>query len=203
MVRWVVLGLLRGGESLHGYALVKAQRDLTGVPLNSGNFYRELKRLAGEGLVRPVARRDEEEDPRRMLYAITAAGIAEFDAWFRRVAAGPPGSGEDALGLRSLFVAAVEPQDGRRLLDRWRDELWLQSQLLERARNAELARGGKPGTGGFPARAGLLGRRLRHVAADIEYLEEIRRTYETWLSAAGGTRADDASVPIRRKREHR
>lgn len=181
MVRDVVLGLLRSGECLHGYALVKSYRELTGAQANSGNFYRELQRLSAEGLVRPAAK--VSSDPRRTQYEITQSSAAEFDAWFARLADGSAG-GEDDLSLRALFVAKVDPGLGRRFLQRWRDDLWLHSQVLERERGSETQRAGNGSGAQFPARASLLDRRLRHVIADLEFVDELRRAYEGYLTAS-------------------
>ena len=52
MFRYLVLGLLRNGDARHGYAVIKDYRKRTGQEASSGNFYRELQRLVGEGLVR-------------------------------------------------------------------------------------------------------------------------------------------------------
>jgi DNA-binding PadR family transcriptional regulator len=181
MVRYLVLGLLRNGEKLHGYALVRAYRDLTGLQLNSGNFYRELQRLGAESLVRQAAKLPE-TDPRRMQYEITDTGAADFDAWFAGLSDCAATNCEDELSLRTLFIARIEPALARRLLQRWRDGLWLRSQMLEREREIELMRCGNGSRRPFPARASLLGRRLRYVVADLDFLDEFRRTYDTWLT---------------------
>lgn len=146
MVRHVVLGLLRNAESLHGYALVRAYRELTGSPLNSGNFYRGLQRLTAEGFVR-AATRAADPDPRRMHYEITETGVDEFDAWFAVVTESGAAYGEDDLSLRTLFVTKVEPERARRLLDRWRDELWFRSQCWSESAKP-------PACGARPTRAG-------------------------------------------------
>ena len=56
MLRYLVLGLLRAGESFHGYALMKEHEVRSGVRISTGSFYREIGRLLSEGLVRAVAR---------------------------------------------------------------------------------------------------------------------------------------------------
>lgn len=38
MFRFLVLGLLRGGGSFHGYALMKEYRERSGLQLSTGNF---------------------------------------------------------------------------------------------------------------------------------------------------------------------
>ena len=69
MFRYLVLGLLRSGRALHGYALMKAHGERSGLRLSTGSFYRELGRLMAEGLVRSTAT-PEGEDPRRTPYSI-------------------------------------------------------------------------------------------------------------------------------------
>ena len=80
MFRYLVLGLLRNGDACHGYAVIKDYRKRTGQEASSGNFYRELQRLVGEGLVR-TATNPPGADPRRAPYQITEAGSAVFDTW--------------------------------------------------------------------------------------------------------------------------
>jgi len=181
MVRYLVLGLLRGGARLHGYALVRADRDLRGFELNSGNVYRELQRLSAEGLVRPVANPDG-ADPRRTPYEITEAGVEAFDEWFEQLTLRLDAHDDDALSLWIVFISSVDPAVGRPLLGRWRDELWLHSKMLERERDAVLLQRREERPLPFPVRANLLARRLKHVGADLEFLDEFRRTYDTWLS---------------------
>lgn len=198
-MRYIVLGLLRGREKLYGYALATAFRDLTGLPLNSGNLYRELRRLAEQGLVQP-SESSPEADLRRVHYEITAAGEEEFDAWFGLVSDSAPTTGDDELSLRTAFAAGVDPLAARRLFDRWRDELWFRSQVLERERKTELSRAAGAEPGHFPARASLLGRRLRHVVADLEFLDEVRTTYEGWVTATRRAPAPPPAVAAQRVR---
>ena|SRR5207249_4530242 len=80
MMRHMILGVLRHHGARHGYALMKEIRARTGVQVSIGNVYRELARLAREGLARSTPN-PPEADPRRAPYEITAAGIAAFGAW--------------------------------------------------------------------------------------------------------------------------
>jgi DNA-binding PadR family transcriptional regulator len=80
VLRFVVLGLLRDGTPRHGYAVAKEYRKRSGLRINTGNFYRELQRLAAEGLVRPAAN-PPDADGRRAPYQITPNGEATFDQW--------------------------------------------------------------------------------------------------------------------------
>ena len=181
MFRYLVLGLLRGGRALHGYALMKAHGERSGLRLSTGSFYRELGRLMAEGLVRATAT-PEGEDPRRTPYSITPAGATTFDQWFR----GRPGERhdtDDELAARSLFFPEADPLVARQMLNHWSESLWLRSKVLERERKAALAEVASGGKTGFSTRALLISRRLAHVAADIEFLERLTTAYESWLAA--------------------
>ena len=105
MFRYMVLGLLRNGEKLHGYALMKEYRTRSGLQMSTGNFYRELQRLGAEGLVREVIN-PEGADPRRAPYEITEAGAAAFDAWLTGPNATALGQYDDELSTRALFVSS-------------------------------------------------------------------------------------------------
>src|SRR5438046_9963574 len=73
MLRYVVLALLADGNPAHGYALMKAYRERSGVRMSIGNVYRELSRLAGEGLI-AAATNAPGADTRRVPYRIMARG---------------------------------------------------------------------------------------------------------------------------------
>jgi DNA-binding PadR family transcriptional regulator len=178
MFRYVVLGLLRSGARLHGYALMKRYRQRTGLPINTGSFYRELQRLVGERLIASAGRGDD-ADPRRAPYAITEEGVAAFDAWFTApMRLGSTSSGEDQLAARMLFLADAPPEVAVRVLTVWQDALWNRAKAIDQAREAAL---GEPGaTTDFDVLPYLLARRLRHVAADIELIDELRRAYDAW-----------------------
>ena len=178
MFRYVVLGLLRSGARLHGYALMKRYRQRTGLPINTGSFYRELQRLVGERLITSVTRGDD-ADPRRAPYAITEEGIAAFDAWFTApMQPGSTSSGEDQLAARILFLADAPADVAVRVLTVWQDALWNRAKAIDHARETVLGDHGTPP--GFDVLPYLLARRLRHVAADIELIDELRRAYDAW-----------------------
>lgn len=196
MFRYVVLGLLRSGAKLHGYALMKRYRQRTGLQINTGSFYRELQRLVSEGLIESaLASRGEQTDLRRAPYAITAAGTSAFDAWFAApVQFGPTQSGEDQLAARMLFLAEAPPASALEMLAAWQGTLWARATAIDRAREVAAK---EPAIQGFDVLPHLLARRLRHIAADIEMIDELRRAYETWIregtsggrpnAAAGGS----------------
>jgi DNA-binding PadR family transcriptional regulator len=179
MFRFIVLGLLRNGGTLHGYALMKAYRSRTGVQMSTGTFYRELQSLVAEGLVRIVDRAPD-DDARRTPYQITAVGSDTFDRWLVR----PPlivlGS-DDELTARTMFLDEAEPGVARRMIDAWKEELWLLSKKFERDRQSELHRCSEDGS--FSILSLLLARRLRHLAGDVEYLDELQAALATLPAA--------------------
>ena len=73
MFRYLILGLLRGGTTHHGYGLVKEYRERSGADVSTGNFYRELQRMVLDGLIRATAN-PPGSDSRRTPYEITAVG---------------------------------------------------------------------------------------------------------------------------------
>jgi DNA-binding PadR family transcriptional regulator len=190
MFRYLVLGLLRSGGSFHGYALMKEYRERSGLQLSTGNFYRELQRLMGEGLVRTVAN-PADADPRRAPYEITEAGSFAFDAWLSK----PPGSGvgryEDELSSRALFLANADPAVVRTSLEGWKEELWIRSKVEERARGVARAQRPDDTAPPFSVLPLLLASSLKHIAADLEFLDELAAAYEHWVQS---------SRPVVRKR---
>jgi DNA-binding PadR family transcriptional regulator len=193
MFRYLVLGLLRSGGSFHGYALMKEYRQRSGLQLSTGNFYRELQRLVGEGLVRTVAN-PADADPRRAPYEITEAGSFAFDAWL----SGPPRSGvgryEDELSSRVLFLANADPAVARALLESWKEDFWIRSKVHERTRGAARAQRPDEHATSFSPLPLLLARNIKHIAADLEFLDELAEAYEQWLVS---------SHPVARKRPMR
>lgn len=172
MFRYLVLGLLRDGQAYHGYALMKAYRERSGVSISTGNFYRELQRLVGEGWVQTAAIAPG-EDARRAPYQITEDGLAAFEAWF----VSPPthiGSYDDELSSRAVFIGNADPGVAIRLLDQWREFIWIQGKTLERDREAALLKAAATAGNRYDPRSLLLARRLKHVAADLEFIDELR-----------------------------
>src|SRR5439155_9970333 len=159
---------------------MKEYRSRSGVELSTGNFYRELQKLAGQGLVQTTAN-PEGADPRRAPYEITPAGIAAFDGWLMGPAQATSGDCEDELSYRALFLADADPGAVRDLLERWQEALWISGKMLERERQAIITRTGNDDRA-FQSLLLLLGRRLRRVAADLQFLEEFRSSYEQWLT---------------------
>jgi DNA-binding PadR family transcriptional regulator len=202
MFRYLVLGLLRSGASFHGYALMKEYRERSGLQLSTGNFYRELQRLVGEGLVQTVMN-PAAADPRRAPYEITDAGSVAFDAWL----AGPPGSGigryQDELSSRALFLANADPDVARALLETWKEELWIRSKAHERACGVARAQLSDRNARSFFALPLLLARSMKHVAADLQFLDEFAAAYEDWLAGTRLARKRPLVAPVASRRTRR
>jgi DNA-binding PadR family transcriptional regulator len=179
MVRYLVLGFLRTGRPYHGYALMKLYCQGSGLQISAGNFYRELQHLVVEGLVRTV-RNPPGADARRAPYEITDLGIAAFDAWLAEPNSTGAAQHDDDLSTRTLFLADADPVLARRLLAQWREELWIRSKILERERDLALR---ADATESFAALPFLLTRRLKRIAADLEFLDEFRSAFEQWTAA--------------------
>ena len=181
MFRYLILGMLRAGSRQHGYALVKAYRERSGVDVSTGNFYRELQRLVLDGLIRS-ADNPPEADARRTPYEITPLGISVFDEWLTAHDAGAGGAAEDEISARPLFADDTDPATMLRVLDRLQENVWFYGKSLERARRQALAEAEAPGApDAFRVLPLLQGRRLKHVAADIEFLGELRASYQQHL----------------------
>jgi DNA-binding PadR family transcriptional regulator len=196
MFRYLILGMLRRGTRQHGYALVKAYRERSGVDVSTGNFYRELQRLVLDGLIRS-ADNPPEADARRTPYEITPLGISVFDEWLTAHDAAAGGWTEDEISARLLFADEADPATMLKVLDRLQENVWFYGKSLERARRQAIASGETPeAPASFRVLPLLLGRRLKHVAADIEFLAELRAAYQAYLDAAAvPLAAEDAAEP--------
>jgi DNA-binding PadR family transcriptional regulator len=180
MFRFLILGLLRNGARLHGYALVKTYRERSGVEVSTGNFYRELQRLVLDGLIRS-ADNPPQADARRTPYAITQVGIDVFDEWFTARDAAGGSASEDDISARALFMAETDPTVVGAVFEHMEENLWFAGKSLERARQLLLNRPREPGR--FDVLPFLLARRLKRVAADLEFLEEFQSLYADWLAS--------------------
>jgi DNA-binding PadR family transcriptional regulator len=188
LFRFIVLGLLRSCGPQHGYGLMKAFERRSGLRVSSGNFYRELRRLVGEGLVATVPRRDRKGDERRLSYAISEPGVAVFDDWF----ATPPtltGRGPDDLSARTLFFGDAAADAVVHLLEAWERDIWFQNKVLERGRAMALA---TKSNGEFGIMPLLVSRQVRHLALDVEFLDQVRSAFGDWTAL----RKAQAAAPL-------
>src|SRR5213593_4358311 len=182
MMRHMLLGLLQHHGARHGYALMKEIRARTGVQVSIGNMYRELARLAREGLVRSTPN-PPEADPRRAPYEITAAGIAAFEAWLSAPPTRTQPPFHDEFSARAFFLGQAEPAVGRKIIERWRVELGLKGKTLERARDVSATPDRAPDESLLALLPLFLRRRLRHITADLEFVDELESAHERWAAA--------------------
>jgi len=97
-----------------------------------------------------------------------------------------------------MFVADTEPPVARKLLEGWKEELWIRTKVIERARETALVRRGTSVDPAFAGLSLLLTRNLKHVVADIEFIEEFSDAYEQWASGnrpAGDRRGKRTASP--------
>jgi DNA-binding PadR family transcriptional regulator len=178
MFRYLILGLLRSGARMHGYAMVKEYRERSGIEVSTGNFYRELQRLVLDGLIRAAAN-PPGADARRTPYEITDVGASVFDEWFLAQHAAAGAAPEDDISARALFIADADSALVARVLDRLRENLWFTGKTLERDRQQAIARAAEDASSHRVAALPLLlARRLKHIAADLEFVEELREAVE-------------------------
>jgi len=182
MMRHMLLGLLQHHGARHGYALMKEIRARTGVQVSIGNVYRELARLVREGLVRSTPN-PPEMDARRAPYEITAAGTAAFDAWLAATPTRTQAPVHDEFSARALFLGQAAPAVGRKLIERWREDLGLQGKTLERARDVAAAPDRSRDASPFALLPFFLRRRIRQVAVDLEFVDELESVHERWAAA--------------------
>jgi len=173
MFRHLILGLLRQGETVHGYALMKAYAERSGIQIGASHFYRELQRLLLDGLVETAAR-EPNADARRAPYRITRLGVTAFDAWLCRPSTVITVAHEDEMSSRALLIGGARPAVAQHLLAAWQDDLWLRGKALERERDALLRRPQHSPRRFHPLPL-LLTRRLKHVVADLEFLDDLRK----------------------------
>jgi DNA-binding PadR family transcriptional regulator len=124
-VREGLLALLNEGPS-HGYQLKTAFESATGGtwPLNVGQVYTTLDRLARDGFVIS----DEVDGQKR--YTITAAGREELGAWWTMVPGDSPPP-RDELLLKVLMAVEEGPDHALDVVTRHRTAL---TQLLQQHR---------------------------------------------------------------------
>jgi len=178
MLRHLILGLLRQGGAKHGYAVMKEIRDRAGLQVSIGSVYRELKQLEGEGLARGVMNAAG-EDPRRAPFESSPGGMSAFDEWMTTAPTKTLPDYRDEFCLRAIFIEDIDNAVARGVLDRWREELTLHSRALERSRERALAQ--RSSGSGFTTLPFFLARRIKHIAADIAFVEELRSAHEGWV----------------------
>lgn len=130
-----LLALLQEGPA-YGYQLKTAFEVATGGvwPLNVGQVYTTLDRLARDGLVEV----DDAGEQKR--YTLTAAGREELAAWWQLAPADEPPP-RDELLLKVLFALESGPDRALEVLTRHRTALTSRLQAHRRASRAAAADG--------------------------------------------------------------
>jgi DNA-binding PadR family transcriptional regulator len=172
MLRYVLLALLGDGKARHGYALMKAYTERSGVHLSIGNVYRELQRLTADGYIHAVAN-PIGDDPRRAPYEITSKGRENLARWIDAPAESFMRWFPDAIAYRLTLIGDLDALAVENFLDSLRAQLWAQSKSLERERTIAAARRANSKNPLDPHLFNL-SRRVKHIAADIELIDEVR-----------------------------
>ena len=154
----------------------------SGTPASPGNFYRELSRLQAQIYVETGVN-PPDADARRIPYRITERGRGAFDHWLQA----PPLSDGELSGWL-LFAGRLGEADRERVLDSWQEQLWIRSQELSRQHREVVDAVRDPEADDIEHRSlrALVSRQLKHVAADLAFLEELRGDFKTWQATADG-----------------
>ena len=109
--RLTILGLLAGRGPMHGHQ-IRRTAELTNAEvwggITSGALYAELRRLDGEGLIRPVREEQVGRRPARTIYEITAEGHLELVVQ-REAALDVVFGSADPVSVVLLFAAGRDP----------------------------------------------------------------------------------------------
>jgi len=184
MLRYVLLALMSDGQPVHGYALMKAYEERSGIRLSIGNIYRELQGLVAAGLIAP-AQNQPGADARRSPYAITEAGRTALNRWLSVPAEGFVRESIDPLSYRLALLGDLDAQRVAGFLEDLHAELCSQARELERQQRMACTSRSDVRS----MRSMLLARRARRLAADIELVEDMRRAL---LNERRRTRAKSA-----------
>jgi hypothetical protein len=111
-----------------------------------------------------------------MPYRITAVGRDALAHWLAAPARALVRTQPDALSYRLSLLGDLDPTAASAFLKDLHDELWVQTKTVERERAVVSQENVVEGS--LPMRSLLLGRRTRHLAADIELVDEIRATLQ-------------------------
>jgi DNA-binding PadR family transcriptional regulator len=109
--RLMILGLLAVRGPMHGHQ-IRRTAELTNAEvwggITSGALYAELRRLDGEGLIRPVREEQVGRRPARTIYEITAEGHLELVVQ-REAALDVIFGSADPVSVVLLFAAGSDP----------------------------------------------------------------------------------------------
>jgi DNA-binding PadR family transcriptional regulator len=135
-IRHSLLALLQD-RARYGYQLRTEFEDRTGAfwPLNIGQVYTTLDRLERDGLVQ----KDGGDGEGRVIYSITAAGLAEVQAWFQSPVGrtNPP---RNELAIKLALALTVPDADAGALIQAQRAVSIRTLQEYTKARREAAAR---------------------------------------------------------------
>lgn len=186
-IQHAVLSLLSDRPS-HGYELKSAFEQAVGPqwgPLNIGHLYQVLDRLSREGMVTST-RVPQEARPDRVVYAITDAGAAELRAWMSEPSRRTAGFRDDFI---LKMVAAARTGDSgliEQVVTRQRGFLLSELRSLHdrRRQSADVMVGL------------LLSAAVRHVEADLAFLDEALTALVPDAGAAAGSSTTTGSSTV-------
>lgn len=172
-IQHAVLALLADGPS-YGYELKGAFETAIGPQwglLNIGHLYQILERLRRVDMV-SAERQAQTVKPDRVVYSITEAGLDELRQWLAAPSVRSAGFRDDFFLKVTAAARSGEPDTVRRVLSAQR------VHLLRELRNLD----GSRRTADDPVVALLLSAAVRHVEADLAFVDDAEKTL---LSDAG------------------
>ena len=203
--RLMVLGLLASQGARHGHQ-IRREAEQTNVSnwggVSVGALYREIGRMAEEGLVEPVRTEQVGLRPTRTVYRITDAGLRNLGL-LREEAIRELQFGPDAFGVALLFGRTWAKAELLRLLAERRSKL-AGALAGIRAEGSRLRLEGKIG----PLDSLMFRRREMQIEAELRWYEESERaiddlpTPET-PSSARDTAGDGSEAEASPKKEPR
>ncbi len=170
----------------------------SGNKVSAGNFYRELGRLAADGLVETGVN-PPDADARRIPYRIKEKGRHVIDRWLTS-----PSIDDGDFAIWLLFADRADADARVRVIERREEALWMRSKMLTRLRDDALANRREPRVSYDPLPS-VLSRQMKQIAAELDFLSEFRLDFDAWLRVSEvatnrGTRIDAGGAGGRGKR---
>jgi len=144
-------------------------RARSGEHLSAGNFYRELAKLAEDGLAKRGTC-PPDVDQRRVPYSISDKGSATFDEWLAY-----PVADRDEITRRLVFADRIPVALRKDLFERWQEDLWIEGKQLVRAREDALAKRRARPRNAYDPLPALLNRQISKVFVEVKFLNECLR----------------------------
>jgi DNA-binding PadR family transcriptional regulator len=185
-IQHAVLALLARGPS-YGYELKGAFEGAVGPqwgPLNIGHLYQILDRLSRDGLV-VAERHTQPVKPDRVVYEITPAGRTELDRWLAEPSPRSGGFRDDFFLKVTAAARSGEAAVVRSVLANQR------AHLLRELRNLD----GLRRRSEDPVVRLLLSAAVRHVEADLAFVDDAESALLADGGAVLGTLATDRPAP--------